>query len=54
VALTSSSFLSAASFQETSRILIKAALEGAEDKLKGLKENVIIGKLIPCGTNFKK
>jgi DNA-directed RNA polymerase subunit beta' len=54
VALTSSSFLSAASFQETSRVLIKAALEGKEDRLRGLKENVIIGKLIPCGTNFKK
>jgi len=54
VALTSSSFLSAASFQETSRVLIKAALEGMEDELKGLKENVILGKLIPCGTNFKK
>ena len=54
VALTSNSFLSAASFQETSRILIKAALEGAEDNLRGLKENVILGKLIPCGTNFQK
>ena len=54
VALTTDSFLSAASFQETSRVLIKAALEGKEDKLRGLKENVIIGKLIPAGTNFKK
>jgi len=54
VALTTDSFLSAASFQETSRILIKAALEGKEDKLRGLKENVIIGKLIPAGTGFKK
>jgi len=54
VALASDSFLSAASFQQTSRILIKAALEGKEDKLRGLKENVIIGKLIPVGTGFIK
>ena len=54
VALTTDSFLSAASFQETSRILIKASLSGKEDKLRGLKENVIIGKLIPAGTGFKK
>ncbi len=54
VALTTDSFLSAASFQETSRILIKASLEGREDKLRGLKENVIIGKLIPAGTGFLK
>ena len=53
VALASESFLSAASFQQTSRVLIKAALEGKEDKLRGLKENVIIGKLIPVGTGFK-
>ncbi|MEK7664150.1 MAG: DNA-directed RNA polymerase subunit beta' [Patescibacteria group bacterium] len=53
VALASESFLSAASFQQTSRVLIKAALEGKEDKLMGLKENVIIGKLIPVGTGFK-
>ncbi len=54
VALTTDSFLSAASFQETSRVLIKAAIEGKEDKLRGLKENVIIGKLIPAGTGFVK
>jgi len=54
ISLTTSSFLSSASFQETSRILIKAALEGKEDKLRGLKENVIIGKLIPAGSGFKK
>lgn len=54
VALTTESFLSAASFQETSRVLIKASLEGREDKLSGLKENVIIGKLIPAGTGFRK
>ena len=53
VALASESFLSAASFQQTSRVLIKAALEGKEDRLRGLKENVIIGKLIPVGTGFK-
>jgi len=54
VALSTDSFLSAASFQETSRVLIKAALEGKEDRLNGLKENVIIGKLIPAGTGFRK
>ena len=54
VALTTDSFLSAASFQETSRVLIKGSLEGKEDKLKGLKENVMIGKLIPAGTGFRK
>ena len=54
VALTTDSFLSAASFQETSRVLIKAALEGKEDKLRGLKENVVMGKLIPAGTGFRK
>lgn len=53
IALTTDSFLSAASFQETSRVLIKGAMEGKEDKLRGLKENVIIGKLIPVGTGFK-
>jgi len=54
VALSTDSFISAASFQETSRVLISAALEGKEDKLRGLKENVIIGKLIPVGTGFRK
>ncbi len=54
VALTTDSFLSAASFQETSRVLIKGSLEGKEDKLRGLKENVMIGKLIPAGTGFRK
>jgi len=54
VALTSESFLSAASFQETSRVLIKASLEGREDRLLGLKENVIIGRMIPAGTGFRK
>jgi DNA-directed RNA polymerase subunit beta' len=54
VALTTSSFLSAASFQETTRVLILASIEGKEDKLRGLKENVILGKLIPVGTGFVK
>jgi DNA-directed RNA polymerase subunit beta' len=54
VALSSDSFLSAASFQETSRVLINASLLGKEDRLLGLKENVIIGKLIPAGTGFRK
>lgn len=52
VSLTTRSFLSAASFQETSRVLINAALTGKIDKLEGLKENVIIGRLIPAGTGF--
>jgi DNA-directed RNA polymerase subunit beta' len=52
VALTTDSFLSAASFQETTRVLIRAAISAKEDKLRGLKENVIIGKLIPAGTGF--
>ncbi|MEK9194475.1 MAG: DNA-directed RNA polymerase subunit beta', partial [Patescibacteria group bacterium] len=51
VALSTESFLSAASFQETSRVLVNAAIEGKVDKLRGLKENVIIGKLIPVMMN---
>jgi len=54
VALTTDSFLSAASFQQTSKVLIDACLEGKVDNLRGLKENVIIGKLIPSGTGFKR
>lgn len=54
VALSTESFLSAASFQETARVLISAAVIGKEDKLRGLKENVIIGKLIPAGTGFRQ
>lgn len=54
VALSTESFLSAASFQETARVLINAAVQGKEDRLRGLKENVIIGKLIPAGTGFGK
>jgi len=53
VSLTTESFLSAASFQETVRVLINAAIEGKIDTLRGLKENVIIGKRIPAGTGFK-
>jgi DNA-directed RNA polymerase subunit beta' len=53
VALSTESFLSAASFQETARVLINAAVQGKEDKLRGLKENVIIGKLIPAGTGYR-
>ena len=52
--LETDSFLSAASFQETTRILTDAAIHGKVDKLEGLKENVILGKLIPAGTGAKK
>ena len=52
--LETDSFLSAASFQETTRILTDAAVHGKVDHLTGLKENVIIGKLIPAGTGAKK
>ena len=51
--LETDSFLSAASFQETTRVLTDAAIKGKLDELKGLKENVIIGKLIPAGTGLK-
>ncbi len=50
--LSTESFLSSASFQETNRVLVSAATEGKEDQLRGLKENVIIGKLIPAGTGY--
>ncbi|MBN2093761.1 MAG: DNA-directed RNA polymerase subunit beta' [Candidatus Zambryskibacteria bacterium] len=53
VSLSRNSFLSSASFQHTTRMLIHNALNGNEDKLKGLKENVIIGRLIPAGSGFK-
>ncbi len=52
VSLNTESFLAAASFQETTRVLIEAALAAKTDTLRGLKENVIIGKLIPAGTGF--
>jgi DNA-directed RNA polymerase subunit beta' len=52
VALSTSSFLSAVSFQHATRVLIDAAIKGSVDKLRGLKENVIIGRLIPAGTGL--
>ena len=51
--LATDSFLSAASFQETTKVLTEAAIKGKEDHLAGLKENVIIGKLIPAGTGLQ-
>ncbi len=51
-ALTTDSFISAASFQETTRVLTEAAINGRIDTLQGLKENVIVGRLIPAGTGF--
>ena len=52
--LSTSSFISAASFQETTRVLTDAAIEAKTDNLLGLKENVIIGRLIPAGTGLKE
>jgi DNA-directed RNA polymerase subunit beta' len=52
--LNTESFLSAASFQETTKVLTEAAIKGKVDGLIGLKENVIIGKLIPAGTGFSR
>ena len=52
--LTTESFVSAASFQETTRVLTDAAVRGAKDDLKGLKENIIIGHLIPAGTGVHR
>jgi DNA-directed RNA polymerase subunit beta' len=54
VSLSTTSFLSSASFQDTARVLIRVAVEGAMDKLRGLKENVLIGRLIPAGTGYRK
>jgi DNA-directed RNA polymerase subunit beta' len=51
--LTTESFISAASFQETTRVLTEAATSGKRDELLGLKENVIVGHLIPAGTGFR-
>ena len=51
--MQSSSFISAASFQETTKVLTEAALAGKIDRLVGLKENVILGHLIPAGTGFR-
>ncbi len=53
VSLSRKSFLSAASFQHTTRVLINSAIRGSEDDLVGLMENIIIGRLIPAGTGFK-
>jgi len=50
--LQTHSFISAASFQETTRVLTEAAVRGLKDDLRGLKENVIVGRLIPAGTGF--
>jgi DNA-directed RNA polymerase subunit beta' len=50
--LSTDSFISAASFQETTKVLTEAAIAGAEDYLRGLKENVIMGRIIPAGTGF--
>ena len=52
--LATESFLSAASFQETTKVLTEAAISGKTDYLRGLKENVIIGKLIPAGTGMEE
>ncbi|MCB9094927.1 MAG: DNA-directed RNA polymerase subunit beta' [Halobacteriovoraceae bacterium] len=52
--LTTDSFISAASFQETTKVLTQAALEGKRDALRGLKENVIMGRLIPAGTGVRR
>ena len=52
--LATKSFLSAASFQETTKVLTEAAIKGKIDPLIGLKENVLIGKLIPAGTGMKR
>jgi DNA-directed RNA polymerase subunit beta' len=54
VSLSTESFLSSASFQQTAQVLINAAVTAKEDRLRGLKENVIIGRLIPAGTGFRK
>ncbi|MEC7860248.1 MAG: DNA-directed RNA polymerase subunit beta', partial [Pseudomonadota bacterium] len=50
--LATESFISAASFQETTRVLTEAAVRGTKDELRGLKENVVVGRLIPAGTGF--
>ena len=52
--LVTNSFISAASFQETTRVLTDAAVNGKKDFLRGLKENVVVGRLIPCGTNLSQ
>ena len=54
VSLTAKSWLSAASFQNTNRVLINNAVKGGIDRLRGLKENDIVGRLIPAGTGFRE
>ena len=51
--LATDSFISAASFQETTRVLTEAAVTGKQDQLRGLKENVVVGRLIPAGTGME-
>ncbi len=51
--LATTSFISAASFQETTRVLTEAAVQGSKDRLRGLKENVVVGRLVPAGTGYK-
>jgi DNA-directed RNA polymerase subunit beta' len=53
-ALSTESFLSAASFQETTKVLTEASLQNKVDHLRGLKENILLGRLIPAGTGFKR
>ena len=52
--MQTNSFISAASFQETTRVLTDASIKGKTDKLEGLKENVIVGRLVPAGTGLTK
>lgn len=52
--LSTDSFISAASFQETTKVLTEASMKGKSDKLRGLKENVIVGRLVPAGTGFRR
>jgi len=54
MSLTTSSFISAASFQETTKVLTEASMRGKMDPLRGLKENVIVGRLIPAGTGLRE
>ena len=51
--MSTESFISAASFQETTKVLTLASIEGKYDSLKGLKENVVMGRMIPAGTGFR-
>jgi DNA-directed RNA polymerase subunit beta' len=53
ISLTRESFLSSVSFQNTTKMLINSSINGAKDKLVGLKENIIVGRLVPAGSGFK-